>query len=420
MANVQERRNKNGEIISYSIRVHKGRDMNGKQLKPYTMTFKVLPNWSERKTQTELKKAVVLFEEQCKKGIVADNKQSFERYADYVINLKERTGVKHRTIVRYKELLKRIIPAIGHLKLSELKPQHLNALYEQLSKDGLNKKTGKTLSNKTILEHHRLIRTILAQAEKELLVQYNAAAKATPPKVDKKEANYLQVEDVENILFYLQKEPLKQQVAMNLLIFTGCRRGEIMGLKWNKIDFKNNLITIDTNLLYSKERGIYEDTPKTEQSKRVINIPITVMELLKTYRKEYNTKRLALGSYWNDTGFVFVQENGKPMHPDTLTDYCCKFRNKYNAIIEQENSKKSHKEKLRLLPHINPHAFRHTQASILILNGLDCTTVSKRLGHAKTSTTTDIYGHLLQKADAKASNILTNLFYKEHSKKISK
>ena len=144
------------------------------------------------------------------------------------------------------------------------------------------------------------------------------------------------------------------------------------------------------------------------------------MELLKTYRKEYNTKRLALGSYWNDTGFVFVQENGKPMHPDTLTDYCSKFRNKYNAIIEEENSKKSHKETLRLLPHINPHAFRHTQASILILSGLDCTTVSKRLGHAKTSTTTDIYGHLLQKADAKASNILTNLFYKEHNKKISK
>lgn len=74
MANIQERKNKDGKIISYSIRVHKGRDLNGKQLKPYAMTFKVDPTWSERKIQAELKKAVVLFEEQCKYGIVADNK----------------------------------------------------------------------------------------------------------------------------------------------------------------------------------------------------------------------------------------------------------------------------------------------------------------------------------------------------------
>ena len=409
MANIQERKNKEGKIISYSIRVHKGRDANGKQLKPYAMTFKVEPNWSERKIQTELKKAVVLFEEQCKKGLIADNKQTFERYSNYVISLKERTGVKHRTIIRYKELLKRIIPAIGHFKLSELKPQHLNALYEQLAKEGLNKNTGKTLSNKTILEHHRVIRTILAQAEKELLIPYNAAAKATPPKVEKKEANYLQIEDVENILFYLANEPLKQQAFVNLLIFTGFRRGEIMGLKWDKIDFKNNLITIDTNLLYSKERGIYEDTPKTEQSKRTISVPIQVMNILKAYRKEYNTKRLALGSYWHDTNFVFVQENGKPMQPDTLTDYCYKFTKKYNQIIEKENKYKLKSQQIKLLPHINPHAFRHTQASMLILNGVDITTVSKRLGHAKTSTTADIYSHLMKKADESASNTLENI-----------
>ncbi len=410
MAHVQPRKNKDGKIISYSIRVYKGRDSNGKQLKPFTTTFNFDPKWSERKIQAELQKAAIKFEEECKKGTVADNKQTFERYADYVISLKERTGVKHRTIIRYKELLKRILPAIGHFKLSELKPQHLNALYEQLGKDGLNKNTGKTLSNKTILEHHRLIRTILAQAEKELLVPYNAAAKATPPKVEKKEANYLQIEDIENILFYLSKEPLKQQAFIILLIFTGFRRGEIMGLKWDKIDFKNNLITIDTNLLYSKERGIYEDTPKTEQSKRTISVPIQVMNILKAYRKEYNTKKLSLGSCWHDTNFVFVQENGKPMHPDSLTDYCYKFTKKYNQLIETENKNKPKSQQIKLLPHINPHAFRHTQASMLILNGVDITTVSKRLGHAKTSTTADIYSHLMQKADEKASDTLAELF----------
>ena len=83
-----------------------------------------------------------------------------------------------------------------------------------------------------------------------------------------------------------------------MLVFTGCRRGEIMGLKWNKIDFKNNQITIDNNLLYTKDKGIYEDTPKTEQSKRTIKIPAQVMELIKEYKKEQNKNRLALGTYW--------------------------------------------------------------------------------------------------------------------------
>ena len=409
MANIQPRKNKEGKIISYSIRVHKGRDKDGKQLKPYTMTFKVDESWSERKIQSELQKAATLFENECKNGIIADNKQSFEKYADYVINLKERIGLKHRTIVRYKELLQRINKAIGHIKLSELKPQHLNAFYEQLAQDGINKVTGGKLSNKTIIEHHRLIRTILAEAEKELLVPYNSASKATPPKIERKEANYIEIEDIERILFYSAKEPLKWELALNILIFTGCRRGEIMGLKWSDIDFKNHSVHIKRTLLYSTDKGIYEDTPKTKESKRNINIPSKIIDMLKFYKKECNMKKLSLGSAWFDSGYIFTQENGKPMHPDTLTDYCTKFRNKYNKQIEQDNANRDKTNKIPLLPHINPHAFRHSQASMLILSGLDCATVSKRLGHAKISTTTDIYSHIMKKADEKASNVLENI-----------
>lgn len=182
-----------------------------------------------------------------------------------------------------------------------------------------------------------------------------------------------------------------------------------MGLKWNKVDFKNNQIRIDINLLYSKERGIYEDTPKTEQSKRTITIPGELIEMLKTYKKQYNEHCLALGDKWNYTGFLFTQENGNPMHPDTLTDYCNEFSKKYNKLINKENKDKKVSEKLKLLPHINPHAFRHTQASLLIFAGKDISTISKRLGHVKQSTTTDIYSHLMEKADETASDTLADL-----------
>lgn len=412
MANIQPRTNKDGKIISYSIRVHKGRDAFGKQLKPYVMTWVVPEGWTKSRIEKEVQAQAVIFEQKCKEGTVADNKQTFEKYANYVINLKERTGIKHRTIVRYNELLQRINPAIGHIKLADLRPSHLNAFYEQLAGDKMNKKTGKKLSNKTIVEHHRLIRTILVQAEKEMLIMYNSASKATPPKLERTEANHFEIEDIENILFYSKRESLKWQIALNLLIFTGCRRGEIMGLKWNKIDFKNNQIKIDTNLLYSKEKGIYEDTPKTEQSKRTVSIPAELIEMLKTYKRQYSEHRLALGNKWNNTGFLFTQENGNPMHPDTLTDYCKEFSIKYNKLINktnEENKNKKEFEKLKLLPHINPHAFRHTQASLLFFSGADCTTISKRLGHSKVSTTTDIYSHLMQKADETASETLADV-----------
>ncbi|DAA88427.1 TPA: hypothetical protein CPT87_05055 [Candidatus Gastranaerophilales bacterium HUM_5] len=413
MANVQPRKNKEGKIISYSIRVYKGRDTSGKQLKPYTMTWEVPAGMSEKKIQSELNKVVVLFEKQCKEGLIADNRQTFEKYANYVIDLKERNGIKHRTIDGYKKILPRICAEIGHIKLVDLRPQHLNKFYEQLSKDGMNLRTGGRLSNKTIHEYHCFIRTVLSQAEKEMLVPYNVASKATPPKVIKQEAHYLEQEDIETILKYLVNEPLKWQVALNLLIFTGCRRSEIIGLKWDKINFKNNTITIDSNALYTKDRGVYTDTTKTEASNRVISIPAELVVLIKKYKKEYNEIRMLLADKWQNDNFVFVQETGKVMHPDSLTDYCAKFRKKYNKTIEKENKDLPPNNCIKLIPRINPHSFRHTQASLLFFNGNGAITISKRLGHAKVSTTTDIYSHVMQKADEKAADTLANILIRK-------
>ncbi|MCD7878332.1 MAG: hypothetical protein LUG16_00180 [Candidatus Gastranaerophilales bacterium] len=144
MAHVFPKKNKDGKITSYTIRVFKGKDDNGKNLKPYTTSFKPESNWSDSKIERELQKFVVLFENECKKGCVVDNKQTFAKYANYVINLKESAEHrKHKTIERYKELLERINLAIGHIKLADIRPQHLNAFYEILAKDGANLVTGK-------------------------------------------------------------------------------------------------------------------------------------------------------------------------------------------------------------------------------------------------------------------------------------
>lgn len=411
MAHIFPRKNKQGKITSYTIRVFRGKDDNGKNLKPYTASFKPEKNWSEAKAEKEVQKFAVLFEEECKKGCIIENKQTFQNYAFYVLDLKVKNEqIKHKTLVLYRSLLERINYAIGHIKLTELRPQHLNEFYKMLAEDGSNLITGKGLGTKTILEHHRLIHTILEQANKEMLVPYNAAEKATPPKHKRKEARFIEIEDIKNILFYLQNESLKWQVTMNLLIYTGCRRGEIAGIKIQNIDFRKNIIYIRLNSLYSKEKGIYEDTLKTESSIRAVSIPEKVMKLVKKLATENKRNKLKLGNKWTDTDYLLTQENGLPIHPDSITDYCTKFEKKYNKLILEQNKKLKKKEQLKLLPHINPHAFRHSQASVLYSEGVDPVTISKRLGHAAVSTTTDIYSHIMKKADEIAASKLDNIF----------
>lgn len=394
MANIQERRDASGKLISYSIRVFRGRDANGKQLKPWTTTFEVSPTWKEETARKKAEAFAATFEKECKQGTTTDTRLRFSEYSDYVLGLKAERGAKHSTLVRYRELTVRIYPAIGHLKLKDIRADHLNTLYSALSKDGQNKRGGK-LSPKTVLEHHRLIHTVLDQAEREGLVPFNVASRATLPKVQKKEVNYFQPHEVAAIRDALEAEPIKWRTITHLFLITGARRGEILGLKWSSVDFQNNRIHIENSILYSPDRGIYQDTPKTETSIRWIALPLETMQLLRRYRAWQLEERLRLGEYYTDLGFVFTQDNGQPMHPDSVTDWMQKFSKRHG------------------LPHINPHAFRHTMASMLYFNGVDSVSISKRLGHAQVSTTANIYAHVIAEADQKNADILADVFLKK-------
>ena len=395
MANLQERRDKDGKLISYSIRVHRGRGLDGKQLKPWTTTFEVSPTWSEKTARKKAEAFAATFEKECREGSTTDSRRKFASFCDYVISLKEQRGVKHSTIVRYRELTRRIYPQIGHIKLRELRADHLNDLYTLLGQEGLNKRTGGKLSAKTILEHHRLISTVLEQAVKEGLVPFNVASRATLPKAEHKEVNYFQPEQVAAIRDALELEPIKWKTLVHLLLITGARRGEILGLKWDKVDFAGNRIYICNSVLYSADVGIYETTPKTERSKRYITLPVESMQLLREYRVWQIERRLQLGGYYQDRGFLFTQEDGGPMHPDSVTDWLNKFSIRHG------------------LPHINAHAFRHTMASMLYFNGVDSVSISKRLGHAQVSTTANIYAHVMEQADQRNADILSDIFLKK-------
>lgn len=464
MANIQERRDKRGKLISYSIRVFRGRGADGKQLKPWTTTFEVSPTWKEESARKKAEAFAATFEKECRAGVTTDTRLKFSEYCNYVLDLKEKRGtLKHSTISRYKELTTRIFPEIGHLKLRDLRVDHLNTLYTKLSEKGVKHTTDKakakidlatvlkekkisrakiaadtglapstvaaavrgesvsvetarqvcdalgakfekaflsitesaSLSAKTVIEHHRLISAVLEQAVKEELIPFNIAAKATLPKMEKKKVNYFQAEQIEAIREALESEPLKWKTLVHLFLITGARRGELLGLKWSAVDYKMNRIHIENSILYSRDRGIYEDTPKTETSIRWITLPVDTMRLLRKWQLSQAEQRFKLGEYYQDQGFVFCQDNGQPMHPDTVTDWMAKFSERHN------------------LPHINPHAFRHTMASMLYYNKVDTISISKRLGHAQPSTTANIYAHVIEEADQRNADIISDIFLKK-------
>jgi integrase len=171
---------------------------------------------------------------------------------------------------------------------------------------------------------------------------------------------------------------------------TGCRRGEIMGLHWDAIDWKRQQLRIDRALLYTPESGIYEDTTKTGEA-RFIKVPTETIQLLKLYRAHYDGLKVKNVDRWIESNYVFTRDDGGVMNPDNVTQWLASFSKKYD------------------LPPIHPHKFRHTMASLLIYNGTDVLTVSKRLGHAQVSTTTDIYSHSIKEAEERAAESIADV-----------
>ena len=479
MANLKPYYNKDGILTSYYIRVYRGRDANGKQLKPYTTTFDVNPKWSPEKALEKAKEAAAIFELQCTTNQVATGKMIFADYADRVLQQKLEKGItKQSTYERYLELLDRINPIIGGLRIDKITTAHLNDLtqtllatpikvrtmiptqlvmdildgkvmkfpaaasfsqkkgggisnktlaaaagtseaviskvrrgqaikfelavnisealgYDQPSELFTEKEVTKTLSKKTVVEHHNLISGILKFAVDEQLLPYNPAKTAQKPKVgDNHSQRFYTPAQIRLIMRTIVNEPLYWRILIYICMYTGCRRGEALGLRTIDIDLVGMRIRICQELLYSREKGMYIDTPKTETSKRWIGIPPDLAEMLSVYMATCMPDRSEIEKKWVDTNLVFINRlTGNPYNPDAFTKWCGNLNKKYEGTG---------------MPHINPHAFRHSYASALIFSGRDVKSIQHQLGHAKASTTENIYGHFFEEAvEATADDIRT-------------
>ena len=382
---------------SYRLRVSWGYTGDGKRI--------IYKKTVETKNKTEAEKELALFIAEIETGqALSAKKMRFRDYSEFWINNYAIPNLSPKTYERYRSMLKlRILPYLGNMYLDKIQPMQLMYLYQKLSNCTYIRKNIKhKLSNKTILEHHRLLHSMFQQAVYWQMIAYNPASRVRPPKSQKPSINFYDDTQTIALIKALEGEELKFRVVILLTVFTGLRRGEVLGLEWQDIDFNNSSITVRQASQYVSSIGIYTKDPKTETSKRVISIPGNITKLLKQFKSKQLESKLKAGNKWIDTNRLFVQWNGTPMHPDTITKW-------FKSFLGRKN-----------LSPITFHGLRHTHATLLISQGLDVRTVSNRLGHAQTSTTLNIYAHSFAKMDREASDKLDNLLYREDTKKFFK
>lgn len=395
--------------IGYKLRAYAGRDAN-KKVKIVSMMWKPDSNWSEARIQKELELAQFRFQEEVDSQIKLQNDAlrlntssslTFDEFCVKYIEEYAKVALKTRTLRDYESRLKRIKPAIGHIMLKDFTPSIINRFLANLSEDGVKltvKQSGKPsgLSPKSIKNYKILLSSIFSCAVEWGFLESSPMKGIVTPKAITSTPTPLSSEEVKKLIQCLDENaPLKYYVFITLDIITGMRRGELLGLTWDKINFKNQLITINSALLYTPEDGVYVDTTKTESSNRVIHISEWLNNLLKIYHQEYlKTKKQKHQEGlpdWNQQEYLFFQDNGKPMHPNTPYNWFINFQKKHNLRV------------------VNIHTLRHTTATLLIANQVNTKLVSGRLGHSSTKTTNDIYANYIKEADEAVSEILDDI-----------
>lgn len=381
MATIQKRG------TSYSIRVSCGYDTHGKQV-IQSMTWKPEPKMTPKQIEKELNRQAVMFEEACNKGFQS-SAVKFEAFCEEWFESYAKPNLRNTTYERMLQLRKRVYAAIGHMRMDKITPRQIQAFVSSLSKEGANERTGKPLAPKTIKNNLSLISEVFSYAVKMGVVSDNPCSKVTIPKGKVKEKEIYSPEEVQKILDLLEHEPMKYRVFFNLMIYSGFRRGEMLGLEWKDIDFENCIISVRRTSNYTSTKGTYTDTTKTRRSQRTLKFPKHIMDMLKEYKAEQDEQALNCGDQWLETDRLFTKWNGEPMYTGQPYSW-------FEEFCERNG-----------LPFHGIHSFRHTFASLLVNQGVDIVTVSGALGHSAVSTTSNIYCHILQEAQAKVSNAVS-------------
>jgi integrase len=284
-------------------------------------------------------------------------------------------AITARTAQRYRQLVAhQIVPHLGAKLLQRLTRLDVEAWHTTLRNGGL--------AARTIGHAHRVLGKALGDAERDGLVSKNVCRLERAPKVPDTEMTIVQ--DLPGFVAKLRGAPLYAPAM--LALFTGMRLGEVLALRWSRVDLDRGVIEIREALEETKALGIRFKVPKSKAGRRDITLPTILIDALREHRKATLELRLQLGiGKLSPDALLFANLEGQPLRPSVVSS-------DWGALAEGIG-----------MPAITFHALRHTHASQLIAAGVDIVTISKRLGHAKPSVTLAIYAHMFTTDDSKAA-----------------
>lgn len=260
------------------------------------------------------------------------------------------------------------------MKISSISPSDIMQFYRQLQ-DEVKVVRGRErkLAPRTILHHHRLLSAILSDAVEWQVIPSNPTERVKPPRVLDTETPVYDEAQTKAMLAALTDEPVTYRTIVILALATGLRQGELVGLEWDDIDFDKAELSVRQAAGYIPKVGTYTKEPKTKNSRRVIALSESILDFLRQYKAVKGKEQQELGDRWQGSNRVFTNWDGRPMFPAFMSKW-------FPTFLKRKN-----------MPHMGFHGLRHLAATHMIAVGSPIKNVSALLGHARTSTTLDIY-----------------------------
>ena len=296
-----------------------------------------------------------------------------------------RRKVRPNTYRGYEQVVRTcLVPELGHLRLTDLSPQQVEAL--------LNREHQRGLSALTVRQHRNVLSAALNLALRWGLIARNAASLADPPPLNRREVTPVGPEEARRVLEAIRGHRHEALYAISLTV--GLRQSEGLGLRWSDVDVEGRSLAIRQTLHRVGGKYVVLE-PKTKRSARSVDLPDPIWELLKAHRERQDAEREAAESHWvGDAwgGLVFASRLGAPLHGRVV------------AVGLKRRLRRAG------LPPMRFHDLRHAAATLMLALGIPLLEVSRVLGHSQTSTTLDIYSHATPRMRTDARERLTAAF----------
>lgn len=385
--------NPKGPARAWIMQVTVGKDLAGKR-KVITRTFPKKKMAEDEARRLESLKGMG--------GLTEPSREPLAKYLRGWLPTVAKPRLRARTYADYEGLLTRYVftppegaPLLGLVKMHQLSPEAIQTLYAWLSDE-------KGLSPRTIASLHAVLRSALNHAAATGAIARNPARYAKPPKQARGEMKAMTEEQAK--AFLKAAEADKHHALFALLISTGLRPGEALGLKWT--DLEVDRFRVQRSLTRQGVRGWALTEPKTPRARRTIVLPPTVLDLILSHRARQAEQRLKVGPHWKDHGFVFTTALGEPLEQTNV------YRRSFIPTLERAKlgTSEGEGEGRTFKPGFTMYSLRHTAASLALRAGVNVKVVSAMLGHASVVLTLDTYTHLVESQQEDVAERMERIF----------